>query len=61
MDPGVPESFKVLVKELQALGLSVDILNSNAEDVGFTEDYMEQIPSLGINLSGRELEDAPNA
>ena len=61
MDPGVPESFKVLVKELQALGLSVDILNSNAEDVSFTEDYMEQIPSLGINLSGRELEDAPNA
>ncbi|MQF87427.1 MAG: hypothetical protein FI734_08245, partial [SAR202 cluster bacterium] len=61
MDPGVPESFKVLVKELQALGLSVDILNSNAEDVGFAEDYMEQIPSLGINLSGRELEDAPNA
>ncbi len=29
--PGVPESFKVLVKELQALGLSVDLLK-NVED-----------------------------
>ena len=30
--PGVPESFKVLVKELQALGLSVELLKENKED-----------------------------
>lgn len=30
--PGVPESFKVLVKELQALGLSVDLLKNVGED-----------------------------
>lgn len=30
--PGVPESFKVLVKELQALGLSVDLLKNVSED-----------------------------
>ena len=58
MEPGVPESFKVLVKELQSLGLSVEILNEDEEQVSFTEDYIEAIPSLGINLSGRESEDA---
>ncbi|MSQ41785.1 MAG: DNA-directed RNA polymerase subunit beta [Dehalococcoidia bacterium] len=58
MEPGVPESFKVLVKELQSLGLSVEILNEEEQRVSFTEDYLEAIPSLGINLSGREAEDA---
>ncbi len=58
MEPGVPESFKVLVKELQSLGLSVEILNEEQETVSFTEDYIESIPSLGINLTGREAEDA---
>ena len=58
MEPGVPESFKVLVKELQSLGLSVEILNEEEEQVSFTEDYIEAIPSLGINLAGRESEDA---
>ena len=57
MEPGVPESFKVLVKELQSLGLSVEILNEDEEQVSFNEDYMDAIPSLGINLSGRESED----
>ena len=58
IEPGVPESFKVLVKELQALGLSVEILNDDEEEVEFGDDYAEQvIPRLGINLSGREQED----
>ena len=54
MEPGVPESFKVLVKELQSLGLSVEILNDAEEDVGFA-DESDSLPRLGINLSGREL------
>ena len=58
MEPGVPESFKVLVKELQSLGLSVEILNEEQETVSFSEEYIDSIPSLGINLSGREAEDA---
>jgi DNA-directed RNA polymerase subunit beta len=57
MEPGVPESFKVLVKELQSLGLSVEILNEEEEEVAFTEDYIDAIPQLGINLTGRESED----
>ncbi len=52
MEPGVPESFKVLVKELQSLCLSVEILNEE-EEVGFGDDDAA-LPRLGINLSGRE-------
>jgi DNA-directed RNA polymerase subunit beta len=50
MEPGVPESFKVLIKELQSLGMSVEILNEDAEQVAFSEDYIEAIPSLGIDI-----------
>ena len=32
-EPGVPESFKVLLKELQAIGLNVQILNEDSEEV----------------------------
>ena len=34
----MPESFKVLIKELRALGLSVEILNENEEEIRFIED-----------------------
>ncbi len=34
LEPGVPESFKVLVKELQSLGLSVEVLNEDEESRG---------------------------
>ncbi|MEI6136250.1 MAG: DNA-directed RNA polymerase subunit beta, partial [Chloroflexota bacterium] len=57
MEPGVPESFKVLVKELQSLGLSVEILNDDEQEVGFGDDYGDNVPRLGINLSGREMGD----
>ena len=61
VEPGVPESFKVLVKELQSLCMSVEILNEDEEQVAFSEDYIEAIPSLGINLTGREAEESANA
>jgi DNA-directed RNA polymerase subunit beta len=32
-EPGVPESFKVLIKELQSLGMDVKILSSNDEEI----------------------------
>jgi DNA-directed RNA polymerase subunit beta len=54
--PGVPESFKVLVKELQALALNVEILNDNDEEIHFAEDVSGYpLPDLGgINLAGFE-------
>src|SRR5690606_9117518 len=36
-EPGVPESFKVLIKELQSLGLDVKILSSDEEEIEMRE------------------------
>jgi DNA-directed RNA polymerase subunit beta len=60
LEPGVPESFKVLVKELQSLGLAVEVLNEDEERVTFVEEQAE-VPELGINLSGFEGEDLLSA
>ena len=38
VEAGVPESFKVLVKELRSLGLSIDVINEDEQTVDFTED-----------------------
>jgi DNA-directed RNA polymerase subunit beta len=60
LEPGVPESFKVLVKELQSLGLAVEVSNDSGS-VSFVEDQSNDVPELGINLSGFEAEDFFNA
>jgi DNA-directed RNA polymerase subunit beta len=54
LEPGVPESFKVLVKELQSLCLAVEVLNEDEEQVVFSEDSTGEAPDLGINLAGFE-------
>jgi DNA-directed RNA polymerase subunit beta len=41
MKPGIPESFKVLLKELQSLALDVTVYDENGEEVKFTEDVTE--------------------
>ncbi|MEX0682159.1 MAG: DNA-directed RNA polymerase subunit beta [Dehalococcoidia bacterium] len=54
-EPGVPESFKVLVKELQSLGLSVEVLNDEEERVLLSDTSTAELPDLGgIDLSGFE-------
>jgi DNA-directed RNA polymerase subunit beta len=53
-EPGVPESFKVLVKELQSLSLSVEVLNEEEESVTLAETSAQEVPELGIDLSGFE-------
>jgi DNA-directed RNA polymerase subunit beta len=60
LEPGVPESFKVLVKELQSLGLAVEVLNEDEERVAMVEEAAES-PELGINLEGFEREDLLSA
>ena len=51
VEPGVPESFRVLVKELQSLGLSVEVLDEAAEALHFgKEEEDEQLPDLGMGL-----------
>ncbi|MBA7698076.1 DNA-directed RNA polymerase subunit beta [subsurface metagenome] len=43
LQPGVPESFKVLVKELQSLGLAVEVINEEEERATFAEQATETI------------------
>ncbi len=55
--PRVPESFKVLIKELRSLGLNAEILDSNDEEIPLAEDDASgyRLPDLGgINLAGFE-------
>jgi DNA-directed RNA polymerase subunit beta len=50
-EPGVPASFKVLVKELQSLGLSVEAINDSGEVIKFgKDDEKERLPRLGLGL-----------
>lgn len=52
-EPGVPESFKVLIKELQSLGLDVRVLSENDEEIEIREideDVAETAKELGIDL-----------
>jgi DNA-directed RNA polymerase subunit beta len=50
--PGVPESFRVLVKELQSLGLAVEVVDAKEEVIQFgREDTEEKLPNLGFSLS----------
>ncbi|MDH7489770.1 MAG: DNA-directed RNA polymerase subunit beta [Anaerolineae bacterium] len=51
MEPGVPESFRVLVKELQSLGLSVQVLDEKGETIQFGKEEEERVPRLGGGLS----------
>jgi DNA-directed RNA polymerase subunit beta len=59
MEAGVPESFKVLVKELQSLGLNVEVLTTDDVPVALADDASSDILSEleGINLSGFEADE----
>ncbi len=51
-EPGVPESFRVLVKELQSLGLAVEVITDNDERITFgKEEQKERLPKLGLSLT----------
>jgi DNA-directed RNA polymerase subunit beta len=57
-EAGVPESFKVLIKELQSLGLSVDVLSEDEEPVQLNdENDGDTIQLDGINIMGRERDE----
>lgn len=56
-EPGVPESFKVLIKELQSLGLNVRVLSEEAGEVPIREDEEENEYLLDVNLEGPEGEE----
>ncbi len=50
--PGVPESFRVLVKELQSLALDVEVINEKGETIHFgKEETADSMPRLGFSLN----------
>ncbi|MEB3103438.1 DNA-directed RNA polymerase subunit beta [Ferviditalea candida] len=57
-EPGVPESFKVLIKELQSLGMDVKILTEDEEEIimkEIDEDDEGSGDKLNLNLEGVEV------
>ena len=64
-EPGIPESFKVLIKEMQSLCLNVEVLDNDGKEVEIREmdeDVYRTTEALGIDLSrperGSDEEDA---
>jgi len=56
-EPGIPESFKVLIKEMQSLCLNVEVLSATGEEIEMKEideDIFRTAEELGIDLSRRE-------
>jgi DNA-directed RNA polymerase subunit beta len=52
-EPGIPESFKVLIKELQALCLDVKVLNEDNEEIQLKES-VDESEALDVNIEGTE-------
>ena len=53
-EPGVPESFKVLIKELQALCLDVKVLNDKNQEIKLKESIDDDGEELDVNIEGNE-------
>ena len=56
-EPGIPESFKVLIKELQSLALDVRLFSDESEEIEIKEDSEPDAEDLHINIEGREDDD----
>ena len=57
-EPGIPESFKVLLKELQSLALDVTVLDENGEEVQMTESVDDGVddPATAKLMSGESFD-----
>jgi DNA-directed RNA polymerase subunit beta len=56
LEAGIPESFRVLVKELEGLALGVEILSEDERQIVLSEEDIPEIPlDLGISLEREEL------
>ena len=56
-EPGIPESFKVLVKEMQSLCLDVEIMSESGEEIELKEDeedVFRTAEELGLDLTGMD-------
>jgi DNA-directed RNA polymerase subunit beta len=53
-EPGIPESFKVLIKELQSLALDVKVYSEEKEEIAIKESVDDDFEELNVSLEGRE-------
>lgn len=53
-EPGVPESFKVLIKELQSLALDVKVLTEENEEIAIKESIEDDVEDLSSDIETRE-------
>ena len=59
LEAGIPESFRVLVKELEGLALGVEIQSDGQKQVLLSEDDISEMPlDLGINLERDEIDES---
>ena len=61
-EPGVPESFKVLIKELQSIGLDIKVLNEDEAEISLRDtddDINETARKLDLDIDGA-IPEAPN-
>ncbi len=61
-EPGVPESFKVLIKELQSIGLDVKVLSEDAQEIlirDLDDDVHETAKELELSIGGEEEQASP--
>ncbi|MGI6777953.1 MAG: DNA-directed RNA polymerase subunit beta [Acetivibrionales bacterium] len=56
-EPGIPESFKVLIKELQSLALDVKVYSEEREEIALKESVDDEFEELNVNIEGREDEE----
>lgn len=52
-EPGIPESFKVLVKEMKSLCLNVEVLNSEGQEIDLRGSEEDTRSGLGIDIGRR--------
>ena len=55
-EPGIPESFKVLIKELQSLGLDVKVLDKDEQEIDLKQNFDDD-DDIGLNDGGTILEE----
>jgi len=55
-EPGIPESFKVLIKELQSLALDVKVYSEDRGEIAIKESVDDELEELNVNIEGREDE-----
>ena len=53
--PGVPESFKVLIKELQSLALDIKVLDKDGEEIDLRQTFDDEANEAGVALSESDV------